>query len=103
MTREEAIKAMQEGRPVIYTGQGSLGRPEVYMDTCGNVSGRLRGSIWSIGVITKIRRTKAVVTAYLPFGNQLVHTSGLQVATSQEVEFARNYTRQRYPNIQWAY
>ena len=67
MTRNEALRAMEKRTPVIYTGPGSMGRGGMVYGL-GKKPVHFRGSLTSIGIITEVKRTKAVIRSHGPSG-----------------------------------
>ncbi|MEW5694172.1 MAG: hypothetical protein AB1765_12865 [Candidatus Hydrogenedentota bacterium] len=91
MTKEEAIKAMKDKTPVIYTGKGSLGRAHIYPN------GKLRGSLNSIGIIKKVSRSTADV--YPDNQSYRFHLKDLHFCTCEELKIAKEYNKKHYPAL----
>ena len=87
MTRNEALKAMATKKLVIYAGAGSMGRTAV-MGGGNRKAIRFRGSPQSIGYITDVMRTNAIVQrAKHPTSRFIFSIRDLHVCNEQE---ARN-------------
>lgn len=100
MTRDEALKAMKDKTPVIYTGKGSMGRATVQL--AGNKVTRFRGSPVSIGIIHRVMRSKAVVRKNIASG-MIYHIKDLYIATLEEMRGVRAINRRWYPNLKFFY
>jgi len=101
MTRNEALKAMEKKTPVIYTGKGSMGRPQAYM--VGRTVYKFRGSKNSMGIITKVRQTTAVVENYGKYTGSNYAIKDLHRVTPTELKGARAINRRDLPNLKFHY
>ncbi len=101
MTRTEALKAMSTKKPVIYTGKGSMGRPQAHL--IGKKVYRFRGSKNSIGIITKVRQTTAVVESYGKYTGSNYTIKDLHRVTPKELTGARAINRKDLPNLPFLY
>lgn len=101
MTRNEALKAMEKKTPVIYTGKGSMGRPQAYL--VGRTVYKFRGSKNSIGIITKVRQTTAVVESYGKYTGSNYTIKDLHLVTPTELKGARLINKRDLPNLHFLY
>lgn len=101
MTRAEALKAQEKKTPVIYTGPGSMGRGG-WQYGASKEPVYFRGSLTSIGIITKVKQTKAVVRSYGPSGS-IHHIKHLHKANPAELKAAREHNKKWYPNLKFNY
>ena len=100
MTRDEALIALRDKTPVIYTGKGSMGRATVQL--AGNKATKFRGSPMSIGIIHRVMRSKAVVRKDVATG-MVYSIKDLYVATPEEMRGVRAINKRWYPNLQFFY
>ena len=101
MTRAEALKAMVAKKPVIYTGKGSMGRPQARV--VGRTLYKFRGSKNSIGIITKVRQTTAIVESRDKYTGTNYTIKDLHLANSEELKGARAINRKDLPNLSFSY
>ncbi len=101
MTRNEALKAMARKVPVIYTGKGSMGRAQAHL--VGKNVYRFRGSKQSIGIITKVRRTTAVVESYGKYTGSNYTIKDLHPVTPTELKGARAINKRDLGNLKFLY
>jgi len=101
MTHTEAVKAMENKKPVIYTGKGSMGRPSTHL--VGGKLYKFRGSKNSIGIITKVRQTTAVVEKYGKYTGTNYPIKDLHLVTPAELKGARAINKKDLSNLPFLY